>query len=121
MITHITVEEAAKLISRLTNANETQALTYIREAADRGEIQGADALEKLQAELKQVKRERDAAVEGLRVCSIENNKECQYCLYRTARSFCWNCTDVQTGSFAARRRADNEEDDNKGVREIVAR
>lgn len=51
MITHITVEDAAKLISRLTNANEMQALTYIREAADRGEIQSADALEKLQAEL----------------------------------------------------------------------
>lgn len=51
MITHITVEDAAKLISRLTNANEMQALTYIREAADRGEIQTADALEKLQAEL----------------------------------------------------------------------
>ena len=55
MITHITVEDAAKLISRLTNANETQALTYIREAADRGEIQVADALEKLQAELNAAK------------------------------------------------------------------
>lgn len=55
MITHITVEDAAKLISRLTNANETQALTYIREAADRGEIQTADALEKLQAELNAAK------------------------------------------------------------------
>ena len=65
MITHITVEDAAKLISRLTNANETQALTYIREAADRGEIQTADALEKLQSELEQVKRERDAAVERI--------------------------------------------------------
>lgn len=42
MIIHITVEDAAKLISRLTNANETQALTYIREAADRGEIHAAD-------------------------------------------------------------------------------
>lgn len=65
MITHITVEDAAKLISRLTNANEMQALTYIREAADRGEIQTADALEKLQAELEQAKAERDAAVENL--------------------------------------------------------
>ena len=51
------------------------------------------------AELEQVKRERDAAVEGLRVCSIENNKECQYCLYRTARSFCWNCTDGSNWKF----------------------
>lgn len=66
MITHITVEDAAKLISRLTNANETQALTYIREAADRGEIQTADALEKLQVELEQAKAERDAAVERIR-------------------------------------------------------
>lgn len=99
MITHITVEDAAKLISRIAGTNEMQALTYIREAADRGEIQTADALEKLQAELKQVKRERDAAVEGLRVCSIENNKECQYCLYRTARSFCWNCTDGSNWKF----------------------
>ncbi len=65
MITHITVEDAAKLISRLTNANEPQALTYIREAADQGEIQATDALEKLQDELEQVKRERDAAVEDL--------------------------------------------------------
>lgn len=65
MITHITVEDAAKLISRLTNANEMQALTYIREAADRGEIQAADALEKLQAELEQAKAERDAAIEDI--------------------------------------------------------
>ena len=66
MITHITVEDAAKLISRLTNANKMQALTYIREAADRGEIQAADALEKLQVELEQAKAERDAAVERIR-------------------------------------------------------
>ena len=72
MITHITVEDAAKLISWLMNANETQALTYIREAADRGEIQAATALstlqaenEKLRAELEQVKQERDEAVEDV--------------------------------------------------------
>lgn len=57
MITHITVEDAAKLISRLTNANEMQALTYIREAADRGEIQAADALEELQAENEKLRAE----------------------------------------------------------------
>lgn len=55
MITHITVEDAAKLISRIAGTNETQALTYIREAADRGEIQTANALEKLQAELNAAK------------------------------------------------------------------
>ena len=56
MITHITVEDAAKLISRLTNANETQALTYIREAADRGEIQAATALSTLQAENEEMQK-----------------------------------------------------------------
>ena len=56
MITHITVEDAAKLISWVSNINKTEALIYISEAADRGEIQTADALEKLQAELEQVKR-----------------------------------------------------------------
>ena len=55
MITHITVEDAAKLISRIAGTNETHALTYIREAADRGEIQAADALEKLQVELNAAK------------------------------------------------------------------
>jgi len=55
--------------------------------------EAADALEQLQAENGRLKRERDAAVENLRVCSIENCMECQYCLYRTARSFCWGCTD----------------------------
>ena len=65
MITHITVEDAAKLISRIAGTNEMQALTYIREAADRGEIQAADGLEKLQAELEQAKAERDAAIKDL--------------------------------------------------------
>ncbi len=55
MITHITVEDAAKLISRIAGTNEMQALTYIREAADRGEIQTADALQKLQVELNAAK------------------------------------------------------------------
>ena len=82
MITHITVEDAAKLISRIAGANETQALTYIREAADRGEIQTADALEKLQVELEQAKAERDAAIKDLNeflamdeLCPIQ----CEWC------------------------------------------
>lgn len=65
MITHITVEDAAKLISRIAGANETQALTYIREAADRGEIQATDTIEKLQADVEQAKRERDAAIKDI--------------------------------------------------------
>ena len=67
MITHITVEGAAKLISWVSNMNKTEALIYISEAADRGEIQTATALstlqaenENLRAELERVKVERDA-------------------------------------------------------------
>lgn len=82
MITHITVEDAAKLISRIARVNEMQALTYIREAADRGEIQTADALEKLQVELEQAKAERDAAIKDLNeflsmdeLCPIQ----CEWC------------------------------------------
>ena len=55
--------------------------------------EAAAALEQLQAENEKFMRERDAAVKDLRECSIENRMECQYCLYRTARSFCWDCTD----------------------------
>lgn len=43
MITHITVEDAAKLISWVSNMNKTEALIYIGEAADRGEIQAAES------------------------------------------------------------------------------
>lgn len=83
MITHITVEDAAKLISRLTNANETQALTYIREAADREEIQTADALEELQAELEQVKQLYESEKENFIdfACSGVPNLS-PYCLNR---------------------------------------
>lgn len=96
--------EIESLIEQLRRFGGELGATPLNNVIGKYMLQAADALEKLQAELKQVKRERDAAVEGLRVCSIENNMECQYCLYRTAR-----------------RRADNEEDDKKGVREIVAR
>lgn len=56
MITHIAVEDAAKLISIIAGTNEMQALTYIREAADRGEIQTADALTELQAEHDEIEK-----------------------------------------------------------------
>lgn len=65
MITHITVEDAAKLISRIAGANEMQALTYIREAADRGEIQTADALEKLQTENEKLQAELEKVKNAL--------------------------------------------------------
>lgn len=38
-------------------------------------------------------RERDAAVKDLKARAIEGYTECQYCLYRNARSFCWGCVD----------------------------
>lgn len=89
--------DAATALSTLQAENEKLRAENIRwgQVASEQDKQ----LDKLQAELKQVKRERDAAVEGLRVCSIENNMECQYCLYRTARSFCWNCTDGSNWKF----------------------
>ena len=74
MITHITVEDAAKLISIIAGTNEMQALTYIREAADRGEIQAADALTELQAELEQVKR----ALAMMWFAYINSDKECPH-------------------------------------------
>lgn len=54
MITHITVEDAANLISRIARINETHALTYIREAADRGEIQAANVAPVAHAQWKDV-------------------------------------------------------------------
>lgn len=79
MITHITVEDAAKLISRLTNANEMQALTYIREAADRGEIQTTDGLEKLQSERDRYKSHVERLL-SLPDCNTCDSKDrCAYC------------------------------------------
>lgn len=89
--------DVEKLIKQLRSAAKLEA--YYNSEYNGLYNQAADALKKLRAELEQVKRERDAAVEGLRVCSIENNMECQYCLYRTARSFCWNCTDGSNWKF----------------------
>lgn len=49
--------------------------------------------EAAEARAKKAEKERDAAVSDLRGCAIESCAECMYCLYRTAKSFCWNCTD----------------------------
>ena len=77
MITHITVEDAAKLISRIAGTNELQALTYIREAADRGEIQAADTIEKLQAELNVYKSLLKQLV-SLPDCNTCDSEHCTY-------------------------------------------
>lgn len=49
--------------------------------------------EAAEARAEKAEKERDAAVSDLRGCAIESYAECMYCLYRTAKSFCWNCTD----------------------------
>lgn len=49
--------------------------------------------EAAEARAEKAENERDAAVSDLRGCAIESCAECMYCLYRTAKSFCWNCTD----------------------------
>lgn len=76
--------DAAHALSALWSENKKLRKMYQQEKA---------VCHATQAELEQVKREMDTAVEDLRVCSTENRMECQYCLYRTARSFCWDCTD----------------------------
>ena len=43
--------------------------------------------------LEKIENEKKMAINDLRVCSIEGFMECQYCLYKTARSFCQDCTD----------------------------
>ena len=91
------LDNAATALSTLQAENEK--LRSEAEGMRSNWYKSVEEIQKLRAELEQVKRERDAAVEGLRVCSIENNKECQYCLYRTARSFCWNCTDGSNWKF----------------------
>ena len=96
------LRDAATALSTLQAENEklrAELENYRKGHCSEGGCAAEKDLDAVLAELEQVKRERDAAVEGLRVCSIENNKECQYCLYRTARSFCWNCTDGSNWKF----------------------
>ena len=53
----------------------------------------------LREELAKVTAERDAAVKDLRECVIEGYAECMYCRYKTARSFCWDCTDGSNWAY----------------------
>ena len=43
-------------------------------------------------ELERVKRERNAAVEDLRVASIEGDMDCNWCAGQTDRTRCYNCS-----------------------------
>ena len=51
------------------------------------------AISELLERAEKAERERDAAVRDLRERAIESYSECNYCLYRTARSFCSDCSD----------------------------
>lgn len=53
--------------------------------------------------LEKVENEKKMVINDLRVCSIENFMECQYCLYKTARSFCWDCTDGSNWKYRGER------------------
>lgn len=90
-----------QLREELSNCKqELRQIKYCYDMAKNGEKQFRkqnDEIVALWAEcakkLKQVTAERDAAVSDLRGRAIESYSECMYCLYRTAKSFCWNCND----------------------------
>lgn len=52
----------------------------------------ADRLSSLVEDLERVTRERDAAVEDLRVASIEGDMDCNWCAWKTDRTQCYNCS-----------------------------
>ena len=54
--------------------------------------QAADRLTSLMKDLGRVTRERDAAVEDLRVASIEGDMDCNWCAGQTDRTRCYNCS-----------------------------
>ena len=79
---------AAKALLRKDDVlwvRETRGIPAIEELLARAEAAEARA--------EKAEKERDAAVSDLRGCAIESCAECMYCLYRTAKSFCGNCTD----------------------------
>ena len=52
----------------------------------------ADRLSSLVEDLERVTRERDAAVEDLRVASIEGDMDCNWCAGQTDRTRFYNCS-----------------------------
>ena len=48
-------------------------------------------VQELRAELEKAKKERDAAVNDLRGCAVEDYAECMYCSHRNKGTFCCNC------------------------------
>lgn len=55
-------------------------------------MEASDRLNAVLWELERVTRERDAAVEDLRVASIEGDMECNWCAGKTDRTRCYNCS-----------------------------
>lgn len=49
-------------------------------------------VQQLRAELEKANKERDAAVNDLRECAIEDYAECIYCSRRDKDTLCQNCT-----------------------------
>ena len=88
---------------RLIDANKIKPVhvEYYGKVVDWASIEYAHTIDpetlpivrQLREELAKVTAERDAAVSDLRGRAIESYAECMYCLYRTAKSFCWNCND----------------------------
>lgn len=65
----------------------------IMQLAAKAIIELLDCVKTAEAQLKKIENEKQMAINDLCICSIENFMECQYCLYKTARSFCQDCTD----------------------------
>lgn len=94
------------------NGCETKGCAILRQAAEALEHQSVElegmrsAANSLKMHLETVTAERDAAVDDLRGCAIESCAECIYCRYKTARSFCWDCTDGSNWTYRGPRKED---------------
>lgn len=55
-------------------------------------MEAADRMTAVLGDLERVTRERDAAVEDLRVASIEGDMDCNWCAWKTDRTQCYNCS-----------------------------
>lgn len=85
------VEAAEHLLQEVKEQRD-----YCREKCDVAEKNYQIEMERRKSaeyRARKTEQERDAAVSDLRDVAIESYTECMYCLYRTAKSFCWNCQD----------------------------
>lgn len=68
----------------------------------------ADRLSSLVEDLERVTRERDAAVEDLRVASIEGDMDCNWCAGQTDRTRCYNCSFANEWKWRGQKEDDME-------------